>query len=76
MNSGKAGEILRSMYASETAPDIRKEIINSLYIQKNAALLVEMAKAEKDPAMKKEIVTRLSTMKNKEAIDYMLELLK
>jgi hypothetical protein len=76
MNSGKTGELLRSMYASETAPDIKKEIINSLYIQKNAALLVEMSKAEKDPAMKKEMVTKLSTMKNKEATDYMLELLK
>ena len=76
MNARKTGDTLRAMYASETAPEFKKEIISAIYQQKNAAMLVEMAKAEKDPAMKKEIVTKLSTMKSKEATDYMLELLK
>jgi len=76
MNSGQSSDILRSLYASETAPEIKKEIINSLYVQRNATALVEMARAEKDPAMKKEIVSKLSTMRSKEATDYMLELLK
>ena len=76
MNGGRSTDILRTMYASETAPEIKKEIINALYLQRNAAGLVEMARAEKDPAMKKEIVTKLSTMRSKEATDYMLELLK
>ena len=76
MNGGASGDVLRSMYASETAPEIKREIINALYAQRNAAALVEMARAEKDPAMKKEIVAKLSTMRSKEATDYMLELLK
>jgi hypothetical protein len=77
MNAAQTAAILRSMYTSETDPDVRKEIIDALYVQKNATALIEMARAEKDPAMKKEIVSRLSNMRNsKEATDYMLELLK
>jgi hypothetical protein len=76
MNAAKTADTLRAMYGSETVPEIRKEIINALYLQKNAPALVEMARAEKDPTMKKEIVTKLSTMRSKEATDYMLELLK
>jgi hypothetical protein len=76
MNAARTSDTLRAMYASESAPEIRKEIINALYLQKNAPALVEMARAEKDPTMKKEIVTKLSTMRSKEATDYMLELLK
>jgi hypothetical protein len=38
---------------------------------------VELARKETDPALKKTIVERLSMMQNnKEATDYMLELLK
>jgi TolA-binding protein len=76
MNAAKSGDALRSMYASETSPESKKDIVNALYAQRNAALLVDLARAEKDPAMKKEIVSRLSTMRVKEATDYMLELLK
>ena len=76
MRAPNSTEVLRSLYASETAPEVKKEIINALYVQRDAAALVAMARAEKDPAMKKEIVTRLSTMNAKEATDYMLELLK
>ncbi len=76
MNSAKTSDMLRAIYAAETTPDFKKDIIGAIYQQKNAAMLVEMAKAEKDPVMKREMVSKLSTMKNKEATDYMLELLK
>ena len=76
MRAPNSTEVLRSLYASETAPEVKKEIINALAAQRDAASLVAMARAEKDPAMKKEIVARLSTMNAKEATDYMLELLK
>jgi hypothetical protein len=42
----------------------------------SAATLVQMAKQETDPALKKRVVERLSMMKEKEAVDYMLEILK
>jgi hypothetical protein len=35
-----------------------------------------MARQETDPALRKRIVERLSTMKDKEAVDYMMEILK
>jgi TolA-binding protein len=76
MNSAKTSDMLRAIYAAETTSDFKKDIIGAIYQQKNAAMLVEMAKAEKDPVMKREMVSKLSTMKNKEATDYMLELLK
>ena len=44
--------------------------------RRNAATLVQMARQETDPALRKRIVERLSTMKEKEAVDYMMEILK
>jgi hypothetical protein len=38
--------------------------------------LVEIARAEKDPELKREAVKKLSVMNNREATDYLLELLK
>jgi tetratricopeptide (TPR) repeat protein len=74
--AAKTGDALRSMYGSEAGADVRKEIINALFLQHNAATLVDLARAEKDAALKKEIVTKLSLMKSKEATDYLLEVLK
>lgn len=71
-----ASDALVSIYKSETSSDIRRQIINSLFIQRNAKALVELARAEKDPEMKRELVSKLSVMKTPEATDYMLELLK
>lgn len=72
----KADDELARMYARETTPELKRRIINGIFVSNNAGRLVEMARAEKDPAMKKEIVQKLSTMRSKEATDYMLELLK
>ena len=69
-------EALTSIYASDASTDVRKAVVNALFIQNNAAALVTLARAEKSAEMKKEIVSRLSNMKSKEATDYLLELLK
>jgi tetratricopeptide (TPR) repeat protein len=76
IGGSKTGDALRSMYGSEAGADVRREIINALFLQQNAAALVDLARVEKDAAVKKEIVTKLSLMKSKEATDYFLELLK
>jgi hypothetical protein len=48
-----------------------------MFVRGDAKDLVELARKETDPAMKKTIVERLSTMRNnKDATDYMMELLK
>ena len=69
-------EALTSIYASDASTDVRKAVVNALFIQNNATALVTLARAEKNPEMKKDIVSKLSNMKSKEATDYLLELLK
>jgi HEAT repeat protein len=76
MNRPGTSETLVSIYGSDASTDVRKAIVNGLFIQRNAKALVDLARSEKDPVMKKEIVQKLSVMKAPEATDYMLELLK
>jgi len=72
----RAGDELARLYARETAPEVKKRIIQGLFIGRDATRLVELAKAEKDMELKKEIVQKLALMKDKEATDYLVELLK
>jgi len=76
MKRAGTGEALTAIYASDTTPDVRKAVVNALFLQNNAAALVTLARAEKNPEVKKEIVSKLSIMKSKEAMDYLMELLK
>jgi len=76
MSRTRTGDMLKSLYASDSNTETRKDIINALGQQRHDTALIELARAEKDPALKKQIVTYLSTMKTKEATDYMIELLK
>jgi len=71
-----AADALLSIYKSDSSSEIKTAVVNSLFMQRNAKALVELARAEKDPSLKREIVTKLSVMKTPEATDYMLELLK
>jgi tetratricopeptide (TPR) repeat protein len=69
-------EALTSIYASDTSPEVKKAVINALFLQQNATALVALARPERNTELKKEIVQKLSLMKSKEATDYLLELLK
>ena len=70
-----SGPALVSMYASESDPALRGEIVNALFIQGNAKAMVDLARKETNPEMKKMIVSKLSIMGSKDATEYMLELL-
>jgi HEAT repeat protein len=77
MNAEKTGDVLRPLYASESSVEVKKEIINALGNQRNAAAIVALARAEKDTELKREMVSRLSNMRgDKVAVDYLLEILK
>src|SRR5437899_200976 len=76
MRRTDATDALTGIYASDTNVEVRKAIVSALYTQNNAKALVDIARAEKNPEMKKDIVSKLSNMRSKEAIDYMLELIK
>jgi tetratricopeptide (TPR) repeat protein len=69
-------EALLSIYGSDQGADVRRAVVNALFLQNNAKALVDLARAEKNPEMKKEIVSKLSIMKSKDATDYLMELLK
>ena len=75
-SSAAASDALVSLYKSDSASDIKRAAVNSLFMQRNAKALVDLARGEKDASLKREIVTKLSVMKTPEATDYMLELLK
>jgi len=70
-------EALTAIYGSDQSVDVRKAVINALFLQNNGAALVTLARAERNPELKKEIVSKMSVMpKSKEVTDYLLELLK
>ena len=75
MRSARTGDVLVQIYGSDTNADVRKSVVNALFIQENATALVGLARKEQDVTMKKEIVSRLSNMRTKVATDYMIELL-
>jgi hypothetical protein len=72
----RASPELLAAYQADSSTDTRKSIANALFIARDAAGLVTLARAERNPEMKRELVSKLSLMKSKEATDYLLELLK
>ena len=76
LGGDRSGQFLLSLYNSDSRPEIRKTVINSLFVQGNAHALVDLARREKDIDLKKSIVSRLSLMKSKEATDYLMEYLR
>jgi HEAT repeat protein len=75
LRSARTGDVLQQIYASDNNVDVKKSVVNALFIQDNATALVGLARKEQDVTMKKEIVSRLSNMRSKIATDYMIELL-
>jgi len=69
-------DLLPGIYRASADASVKRAIVNTLFMQRNAKSLVDVARSEKDPQMKKEIVSKLSIMKAPEATDYLLELLK
>ena len=63
------------IYASDKDPDVKKAVVNGLFVGGNVDQLVALARKEQDPALKKDIVSKLSNMHSKVATDYLLEIL-
>jgi HEAT repeat protein len=74
--SPKTVETMLAVYQNEKDPAVRRQIIDSFSFKGSAATLVQMARQESDPTLRKRIVERLSMMTDKEAVDYMMEILK
>ncbi len=76
LGGGRSGDLLLSLYNSDSRPEVRKGVIDALFIQGNAHTLVSLARTEKDREVKHEIIQKLSVMGSKEATDYLMEFLK
>jgi HEAT repeat protein len=74
-NNSKSEDTLLAIYAADTNPDVRKKVINALFISNDAKALVTLAKKETDPTLKKTIVSVLANMHSPDATAYLLELL-
>ncbi|HEY6050346.1 MAG TPA: tetratricopeptide repeat protein, partial [Thermoanaerobaculia bacterium] len=71
----RSGAALLAIYRGEKNLELRKAVLHGLFIQNNARALVDIARTETDPNLKAEAVHRLSLMHDKDATDYMLEIL-
>lgn len=76
MRSPETAEALVSIYGSATEQEVKARVLQALFVQGDARRLIEIARGETDPNLKRAAVQHLSRMKNKEATEYMLELLK
>jgi HEAT repeat protein len=76
LGGGRTGPMLVSIYQSDARPDVRRAVINALFVQNNAKALVDLARQEKDKDLKHDIVQKLSIMHNKDATDYLMEFLR
>ena len=66
---------LLATYKKNSDPETRKAVVQALFLAGDSHDLVELARAEKNPEIEKSIVQQLSLMRDKEATDYMLEVL-
>ncbi len=67
---------LVAIYGSESDKEIKTEILNSLRNQGAVKQIIDCARKETDPELKKTAVRYLSEMRSKEAMDYLMEILK
>jgi HEAT repeat protein len=76
INGGRgSGQTLVQIYQQNNDVETKRAAVEALFISDNAKALIELARAEKDPNMRRAIMDKLSVMGNKEATDYMIEIL-
>ena len=76
MGDNGRSDVLVAIFKENQDAEVRRAVLNALFIQGSAKPLVELARAEGSPATKRDIVNKLALMDSKEAKDYMMELLK
>jgi HEAT repeat protein len=68
-------ECLIAIYNADNDYDVRKKVINALFLAGDCHGLVTLARKETDPNVRKVFVSQLSIMSCKEGTDYLLEIL-
>ena len=75
LDSKETAGILLKMYGSEKDKEIRKKVIEALFLQGNAKAIVDIARKETDTELKKKAVEQLSIMDSKEGAEFFEEIL-
>jgi len=79
-NLGVSGEdavpALLGLYRSEADRDVKKQVLEALFISDAVKELIEIARAESDPELKRQAVEKISLMGSKESKDFLLEILR
>ncbi|MDQ2980133.1 MAG: HEAT repeat domain-containing protein [Acidobacteriota bacterium] len=75
MGGDRSASALLSIYQTDRDTELKKAVLQALFLQNNGKALVAIARSEKDPRLKAEAVSKLAIMRNKDATDYMLEIL-
>ena len=73
--SGGSSATLVKIYQNSQSSDVRDAAINALFIKGDAHSLIELARKETNPELRKRLVEKLSVMGNREANDYLMEIL-
>ena len=76
INGGRgSGQTLVQIYQQNNDIETKRAAVEALFISDNAHALIQLANAEKDPSLRRAIIDKLAVMGNKEASDYMIEIL-
>ena len=62
------------LYQKETAVDVKKRIIQAMFVGGNVTRLLELAKTEKDPELRRTAVRNLGVMDSKQTSDALVEI--
>jgi HEAT repeat protein len=73
--SGGSSATLVKIYQDNQSSEVKSSVINALFVKDDAHSLIGLARKETNPEMRKQIVSKLSVMGNREATDYLMELL-
>jgi tetratricopeptide (TPR) repeat protein len=72
----KTADTLVGLYREENDPSVKRQIVDVLGTLDTSAPLIQIARQETDVELKRTIVQRISFMKDKDATDFMMEILK
>jgi HEAT repeats len=67
-----APEELRQLYAAETTPEVKKEILQAFFLSGDAKFLAEAAQGEKDPEIRRTAIRNLGLVGSAEAKEALL----
>lgn len=76
IGGARTGDLLVSIYESESDRDVKNSVIKSLFLQSNGKALVALARKETDPELKREIISKMALIRSDEVSSYLMEVLK